>query len=176
MKNIFFFALLIFGIYIPVNINIVNAYTVTDTNVFSIDSQTGVFIIDYAFKHDSHTLTMPLRAVRGTTTDDSALVYEVFDHNGLRGKGTAYAVVLSKTKIHDGSYSMNKGVRGDFRLLVLYTAHPSETGLTFSTHVTKLPFAFTGIQTLFLNPSELTHYTAGPILLLNGPTIQISPR
>ncbi len=176
MKYTFYFVLTSICLFVTSSINTAHAYTVTDTNVFSIDSRTGVFIIDYAFKHDSHTLTMPLHAVRGTTTDDSALVYEVFDHNGLRGKGTAYAVILSKTKIHDVNYSLLKGVRGDFRLLVLYTAHPSETSSSFTTHVTHLPFAFMGVQNLSLNPTELIRYTAGPIMLMNGPTIHVSPR
>lgn len=149
------------------------AYFTTGTNQFSLDGNVGVFTIDYRFGHEKHNLTMPLHAVRGTTEDATALTYEVLDEDGNPGKGTAYAVVLSEAPLKEGVYETPKGFAQTFRLLVLYTRDATEGNKAFRVAVTHLPFAFTGVQNLSLNTSELRKYTTTPLLFLQGVRVEV---
>jgi hypothetical protein len=145
----------------------------TDTNQFSVDGNVGVFTIDYRFGHEKHDLTMPLRAVRKESDDATALTYDVVDGEGRSGKGKAYAVILSDAPLKNNHYMTLKGFAHTFRLLVLYERDPSEANMFFRAQVTALPFAFTNVQNLSLNDSELRKYTTEPLPLLKGVSVQI---
>jgi hypothetical protein len=137
----------------------VHAYFTTNQQSFSVDGKVGVYVIDFAFGHEKHEISMPVQALRGTTTGQKALGFEMLSGNNEIGTGDAVAIVLSDLKHKNAMYTVPKGKKATFRLLMLYTYGEHETLDTFNAQVTHLPFAFRGVQDLYLNESELRAYT-----------------
>jgi hypothetical protein len=151
------------------------AYTVTGSEVFSVDGHTEVFVLDYAFGHAKYALRMPLSAVRGTSPNDTPLSYEIYDMDGEPGNGTTYSIILSETSLHNGHYITPTGVRTPFRLLVLYQRAPEEMGVPLRLQVTRLPFAFIGVRELELNEHELGKYHVDTHAPSSRATMTVSP-
>ncbi len=163
-SSLFVFVFILFSaIVLPAH-----AYTVTKTNAFSVDGRTAVFTIDYTFQHGTYNLVMPLKAERGSTASGTVLTYTIVNGSGQPGKGVAHGIVLSSSPLKNNTYVLPKGVRGDYRLLVLYTRTEDEATEPLMLQVTGLPFAFENVQPLSLNPSELASYKTDPIMLLNN--------
>lgn len=136
-----------------------HAYFTTNQQSFSVDGRIGVYVIDYAFGHEKHEISMPVHAFRSATTSQNALGFEMLTDSNEKGTGDAVAIVLSNLKQKDGMYTVPKGKKATFRLLMLYTYSENETPDTLHAQVTHLPFAFKGVQDLQLNESELRAYT-----------------
>lgn len=152
------------------------AYFTTGSNSFSVNGVVAVFTIDYAFGHKKYGLTMPLVAERQSSSNESALLYDVVTEDGVSGKGRAYAVILSDSSITDETYRIEKGKSASFRLLTLYERTPEEAGKTFTLRVTRLPFAFTDVQNLGLTTPELSKYVTDPLTLLVSGSLKVTPR
>lgn len=150
------------------------AYYTTNQDSFSLNGKIAVFVIDYAFGHATYDLTMPLAATRGLTTGDTSLGYEIRDAEGNPGKGSAVGIVLSDSSMTSYTYRVPKKSVGTFRMLVLYTRTDAEVGKSFHAQVTHLPFAFTNIQNLALNESELEHYKTPPVTLLQNSALRVT--
>lgn len=150
------------------------AYSTTAQEGFSVDSKTAVFVIEYAFGHESYELEMPFHAVRtNTSTRRDVLGFEVLTMDGKQGKGSAVGIVLSNTVLKNNQYVTPKGKSVKFRLLVLYTRSEDEVSDTFRTQVTSLPFTFKGERELQLNEFELRSYTTKLVPLTHGTPIRI---
>ena len=165
---------LFLGVLFFSSVSVSNAYFTTAQEEFTVDGKTAVFVIDYAFGHDSYALRMPQKTIRGAAQNRDALSYEILDENGTPGRGTAVGIVLSDAPVTKGAYLTPKGVAKKFRLLVLYTKAENETGTSFRAQVTNLPFAFSGSQELKLNEPELRSYTTALVPLHEGALIQIT--
>jgi hypothetical protein len=148
------------------------AYNTTLQEGFSVDGKTAVFVIDYAFGHETYELLMPLFATRGTEMKRGNVSYQVLDEDGQPGNGTAVGIVLSNARIENGVYVTPKEYLKEFRLLVIYTRAHDETGTSFRAQVTNLPFAFKGARELTLNESELRPYTTKLVPLSSKASIR----
>lgn len=164
MKHIPTFVLVVFLFLgaIPAS---ADAYFTTAQNAFTVDNQTGVFTIDFAFGHKNYDVYIPVHAVRSGTPSLSELSYTIQRGNNETVKGSSVGIVLSGAHVKNGMYVIPKGTSATFRLLVIFTKDSVDTGNAYTLTVTHLPFSFNGTQQLKLNPSELQYYATKPLVL-----------
>lgn len=141
------------------------AYFMTHQDAFTVDTSTGVFVIDFAFGHEKHDVHIPVAALRTTNHSNHALSFDVVNDKGTSGISSAIGIVLSDAKLVNGEYVVPKGVNQSFRLLVLYPKSANDTDAQFRAVVTHLPFSFDGTKDLQLNQSELRYYTTDLVSL-----------
>jgi hypothetical protein len=154
-----------------------HAYLTTGQQAFTVNGETAVFLIDFTFGHGKYDLELPLRAQRSSSAaSTSTLQFDVLNADNEPGKGTALGIVLGDTRHTSSLYTIPRGKKENLRLLVLYTRTPDEDGMSFRTQVTELPFSFKGVQSLQLNPSELTHYVTNPLPLKKGLGIETTSK
>ncbi|HEX4799144.1 MAG TPA: hypothetical protein VFV22_01265 [Candidatus Paceibacterota bacterium] len=135
-----------------------HAYFTTNQKAISLNSHTGLFLIEYAFGTKKYDITMPVQATTSSIKDDTVLGYEIRDTHGDVVHGKTQAIILSNATLgRDGMYHIQKGTAQKMLLAVFFTPDTPQRD-AYNLQVTHLPFQFDETQKLQLNPSELIYY------------------
>lgn len=132
------------------------AYLVSDSASFTV-GDTVLSLLTYRFGHVHHDIWMPLEATTSVGSE-TALHFDIKNENGETARGSKSGIVLSSAPVESGWYIAPIGTSTSFTLLTIYKKEATESGHTFHTEVTALPFRFDGVTKLELNPAELTSY------------------
>ena len=146
-----------------------SAYFSTEQHAFKIDDTHVLYTVSYSFGTEKYALNMPVGAVRGLKHGDASpyLGYSLVKNGEeVITDGEATALVLSSTKVENGSYIVKRGEAANFVLFALVTLPAIEVeddeDYDLALQVTSLPFVMTaadGTKTKGqLNPSELQYY------------------
>lgn len=161
MKHIFYstfvYSAFVVGIF-TLSLDTTEAYNTTDQKTFGLDKNSALFLIDYKFGHKNHEIGMPFKTMNADSNATDTLAFSILDKDNKRIEGKTSSIILSKTSLKEGMYSIQPGHLNMFTLIVVFTPSASSTP-DYRLQVTHLPFNFDGKQQLELNPTELQYYT-----------------
>jgi len=140
------------------------AYVTTSQTAIRLNENNVLFLITYEFGHDSLSYRLPIQAHRGEESAD-AVSFDILKDGKLRTNiGKTMSIVLSKAKLEEGKYVVQKNDTEEFTLLALLTLPEDRAASStdFALSVSSLPFEIsdgaTGYKSNKLSESELQKY------------------
>ncbi len=156
------------------------AYFTTGQGAQLVDETTSIFSITYQFGHKTKDMFLPVRALRGSTGDDS-LGYTLMEEGETPiDFGHIDTAIVSNAAITaDGWYKVPAGELREFTLYAALEYERQTEDLDVALQVTSLPFYFgPDMNKNGLNDGELTKYITAKVDLdetrsITGPVMTL---